>query len=1388
MFAGLCAIAIALGLSASASAAPPAGSALTGVEGQPLAPAASAGTLLAETDLGEPAGSEDPATTPVRIDWGDGTSSPCVFYDWTAAPNPEANFPSNPPPNSTSGGSTCWFWRGIADSFSPGIYGNHVYHLPDVVSTDGALKIDHSYQWTITLAPVGGSSGEMITGTAKIADAPLTGHSLSLKLLSGVGQSTTVARFTDADPGGQPGDYQASINWGDHSPADTNVTITPAAGPADASSFAVSASHAYAATGTYTITTTLTDQIPNRVGYGPVTISSAATVASSGADAISVQEGTPFSGVLAKYCGPAGAPTSVRVDWGDKTPTTSGSVAGIGGGCWTVSASHTYREASASPYTFTVTPAPATWGAAVSGHASVTDAPVSATWDTAAVAAAGTSLNISSVRLAVVHDGNASAPACASSGPCDVSATVNWGDGKTSPGTVVGAGGGNLAITGSHTYADPGDFVITVTAIDKGGAAAQASGVYQVTGPPPLGAGCLAPIPGVGATVGLYGLSKAPGTPNWGVSTDDRVLRFGNLVVCALDEPWTYEGAGPVSISGGGTPGTFQVTGRIIVNGIELQPVTGASTPYVIDTVGSGEISGPESDASITEEVKSAMPGLAGDLGRVDLTHTPWAIQGSALAVLPGSSAAVIEGLPVSGKVPVDITGLGTVSVPVAIRLPGAFTLGPYSGGPLTSSHTFIAAYPAIATAGPVRPPLTRDAPFVCSLPTPPGLPIHLTFPSAYIGGMEVSNGYVDYDPSTGTADGGALFSINGATVSGFFGFQNNSFEDAGGCASGLAAPIIPELLQLDAMSFDVFLNPTRFNATATVGVVGLGTSGSVVDLTGGTMVVFATSSHTYTYDQDASITGQDDIPGTSSILDPNPFRTFTVGLGADFSPFGLPLTIHGYVLSEVPTYLEFGGSWGINLQPLFSAQLTASGQLWGDGDFDIEADGNVNIADVFGGGAHVIVSNKGVIGCGNVTINYVVGSTTISVGAGYHWHGGFDGPWFFNCSNNYGSYRVTDGPLQVATVHDAPSASAAFTLPAGLPDAMVRVTGTGGAPAISVRGPGGAQATSGGIGQITDGSDGVVVVRSDSLSGTWIGVPHPAAGTWTLTPLSGSVPIADIAVADGLPPASVTARVTGSGYRRVLNYSIRPRPGQSVQFVESGPGAGKLIGTAHGTRGSIAFTPAIGPAGRRQIIALVALNGGVAQRIVAATYAAPGPPVARAPTRLVVARAGARLRISWRPGINTDKVLVMVVTTDGQHLSFVLPVRTHTLTVADPLEGGVSVSAAGFGPDGNTGPLARARIAALGAPGRIAGLAITRRGSAVRVGWHAAARAQSYRVTIVVGTARAVLILTRARTLTLRGIGTSAVRVSVAAEGPTELIGPSASARLGAVVVHRRR
>ncbi len=70
--------------------------------------------------------------------------------------------------------------------------------------------------------------------------------------------------------------------------------------------------------------------------------------------------------------------------------------------------------------------------------------------------------------------------------PSDYTATIDWGDGSTSAGTIGAAPSGGFAVGGSHTYANVGTYPTSVTITDVGDATATApSSANVVPAPPP---------------------------------------------------------------------------------------------------------------------------------------------------------------------------------------------------------------------------------------------------------------------------------------------------------------------------------------------------------------------------------------------------------------------------------------------------------------------------------------------------------------------------------------------------------------------------------------------------------------------------------------------------------------------------------------------------------------------------------------------------------------------------------------------------------------------------------------------------------------------------------------------------------------------------------------
>jgi PKD repeat protein len=90
----------------------------------------------------------------------------------------------------------------------------------------------------------------------------------------------------------------------------------------------------------------------------------------------------------------------------------------------------------------------------------VADAPLSLSCATPPV-----SLQAFNATVAHLHDDNPAAPLS------DFTATIDWGDGSTSSGTVSGSGG-EYSVAGAHTYASTGYYDVNVHVDDEGGSTA----------------------------------------------------------------------------------------------------------------------------------------------------------------------------------------------------------------------------------------------------------------------------------------------------------------------------------------------------------------------------------------------------------------------------------------------------------------------------------------------------------------------------------------------------------------------------------------------------------------------------------------------------------------------------------------------------------------------------------------------------------------------------------------------------------------------------------------------------------------------------------------------------------------------------------------------------
>jgi hypothetical protein len=286
-----------------------------------------------------------------------------------------------------------------------------------------------------------------------------------------------------------------------------------------------------------------------------------------------------------------------------------------------------------------------------------------------------------------------------------------------------------------------------------------------------------------------------------------------------------------------------------------------------------------------------------------------------------------------------------------------------------------------------------------------------------------------------------------------------------------------------------------------------------------------------------------------------------------------------------------------------------------------------------------------------------------------------------FSC--DYGPYEEKS---KFARVADAPAGSDSVTLASGLPAAMIKLTGQGGAPQVTVTDPQG--------NEITKSPDAMTVEGTEPDT-TLIALRHPLAGAYTITPQPGSPAIADVATADGLPALGLKARVTGKGQARVLHYKLAAAQGRTVRFVEQGSGVASVIGSAKGSHGTIRFTPAVGLRGRRTIVALVEEAGAPSEEVKSTSYIASGTPRPARPRSVSDRRAKGMISVTWGRVRGASRYEVLVKLADGSQVFRVVRKTRVTLPDSFPAKRG-SVSVDALGLDGTRGAAASKRLAAV--------------------------------------------------------------------------------------------
>ena len=326
-----------------------------------------------------------------------------------------------------------------------------------------------------------------VLGTAAVADAPITVTGLNFNATSGTPATVNVADFRVANPSANLAEYQATIMWGDGTTSQSSTFLPDGQGGS-----LVTATHAYAKSGTFS-----TEVVVNHVtgtaastGGGTATVAAAASLQPIsqlvlGTPDLPIDATTQIAGSFRDFTYNPAAPPSFQasINWGDghvsagavTLISTAASATGTTA-LYNVTGSNVYLNPGT--YLVSITVQDQTSDATLIKSTAIISGPVLTPQGTTITATAGIPLPAATTRVATFLDTNA-ADFAPGSTPV---ATINWGDGQTTTGTVSASSQpGSFNVFGGHTYAAAGNFTLGVTLVNSAGQTATATGSAVVS-------------------------------------------------------------------------------------------------------------------------------------------------------------------------------------------------------------------------------------------------------------------------------------------------------------------------------------------------------------------------------------------------------------------------------------------------------------------------------------------------------------------------------------------------------------------------------------------------------------------------------------------------------------------------------------------------------------------------------------------------------------------------------------------------------------------------------------------------------------------------------------------------------------------------------------------
>ena len=342
---------------------------------------------------------------------------------------------------------------------------------------------------TTNLAPIsvvlghGPAMPDTVVSYASVSDAPLQmSGAPTISAAEGVGLTNVpLATFVDTGGAEQLEDYAAAIDWADNATTPGVAdTVTPGTVTFNNGTFTVSGTHTYHTGGLHPVTISVNhDTAPVTAVLTPITVSDPAVVGTGGYTFTATEALPSANETVATFTDPGGAAPigqySASINWGDSVVSPGTITYNTVSQVFTVSGQHTYEQAGSLPISVTITHqvAPAT---TVTSNATIAYQPIQATGGITATAVEYTSFGPQT--LATFTD------LVPSDSPSNFSASINWGDGSASAGTITpSAVAGNYTVAGSHTFTQTGSFKVAVTVHHTGASDVTVQDVVNVSRP-----------------------------------------------------------------------------------------------------------------------------------------------------------------------------------------------------------------------------------------------------------------------------------------------------------------------------------------------------------------------------------------------------------------------------------------------------------------------------------------------------------------------------------------------------------------------------------------------------------------------------------------------------------------------------------------------------------------------------------------------------------------------------------------------------------------------------------------------------------------------------------------------------------------------------------------